>query len=141
MKKDLDQVLLIERICFKHPYDYSTFTYFLVKEPDGFYVAEENGSIVGYATSFFKYGKGIIISIAVLPEFRRRGIGSKLMIESLSFLSKKVDYVELQVKVNNMEAINFYRKLGFKELDLIPSYYQDGEGAFVMSKRICKSQR
>jgi len=135
-KKDLDQVLKIERVCFKHPYDYSTFLNFLVKEPHGFYVAEENDRIIGYVISSLKYGKGVIISIAVLPEFRRRGIGSKLMKESLNFLSKSVDYVELQVKVSNTEAISFYRKLGFKETGLIPNYYQEGEDALIMYKEI-----
>ena len=136
MKKDLDQVFQIERICFKHPYDYSTFLYFLMREPDGFYVAEENGRIIGYVISSSRSGKGTIVSIVVLPEFRRRGIGSKLMIEGLNFLSKRVDYMELQVKVSNIEAISFYRKLGFKEVGLIPNYYQDGEDALIMSKKV-----
>jgi len=87
MKKDLDQVFQIERICFKHPYDYSTFLYFLMRE-------------------------------------------------GLNFLSKRVDYMELQVKVSNIEAISFYRKLGFKEVGLIPNYYQDGEDALIMSKKV-----
>lgn len=135
-EKDLNQVLQIERICFKHPYNHFTFLYFLMKEPDGFYVAEENGRIIGYVISSVKGGKGTIISIAVIPEFRRKGIGSKLMKESLNFLSKKVDHVELQVKVSNIEAISFYRKLGFEEIGLIPNYYPDSEDALVMSKKI-----
>ncbi|MGQ9470002.1 MAG: ribosomal protein S18-alanine N-acetyltransferase [Nitrososphaerales archaeon] len=135
-EKDLNQVLKIERICFKHPYDYSTFLYFLMREPDGFYVAEENGRIIGYVISSVISGKGIIISIAVIPEFRRKGIGSKLMEESLNFLSKKVDYVELQVRISNIEAISFYKKLGFKEIGLISNYYSDGEDALIMSKSI-----
>jgi len=137
-EKDLNQVLQIERICFKHPYDYFTFLYFLMKEPEGFYVAEENGCIVGYVISSVRGSKGTIISIAVILEFRRKGIGSKLMKESLDFLSKRVDHVELQVKINNIEAISFYRKFGFEEIGLIPNYYPDGEDALVMSKKIQK---
>jgi len=135
-KEDLDQVLQIERICFKHPYDYLTFLYFLMREPDGFYVAEENGRIIGYVISSVRGSKGTIISIAVIPEFRRKGIGSKLMRESLNFLSKRVNHVELQVKTNNIEAISFYKKLGFEEIGLVPNYYPDGQDALVMSKNI-----
>ncbi len=135
-EKDLDRVLQIEKICFKHPYDYFTFLYFLMRETDSFYVAEENGQIIGYVISSVRNGKGNIVSIAVLPEFRRKGIGSKLMEESLNFLLKKVDYVELQVRVSNEEAIGFYRKLGFEEAGFIPNYYLDGEDALIMSKTI-----
>jgi len=135
-ENDLNQVLQIERICFKHPYDYFTFLYFLMREPDGFYVAEEDGHIVGYVISSVRGGKGNIISIAVIPEFRRKGIGSELMEESLNFLSKRVDCVELQVKVSNIEAISFYRKLGFEEIGFISNYYPDGEDALVMYKKI-----
>ncbi|MGQ9718677.1 MAG: ribosomal protein S18-alanine N-acetyltransferase [Nitrososphaerales archaeon] len=134
--QDLDQVLAIERVCFKHPYDYLTFFYFLTKEPEGFYVAEENGHILGYAIFSSKDDKGNVISIAVLPEFRRRGIGSKLLEEGLEFLSKKVKEVELQVRVGNREAINFYRRFGFREKCLIYNYYPDGEDALVMLKRV-----
>jgi ribosomal-protein-alanine N-acetyltransferase len=135
-EKDLDKVLQIERICFRHPYDYFTFLYFLMRKTDGFYVAEENGRIIGYVISSVRDGKGNIVSIAVLPEFRRKGIGSRLMEESLNFLSKKVDYVELQVGVSNKEAIGLYRRLGFEEVGFVPNYYLNGEDALIMSKDI-----
>lgn len=135
-QKDLNEVLRIERICFKHPYDYSTFLYFLIKCADGFYVAEENNQIVGYIISSVEGDKGTLVSVAVLPEFRRRGIGSRLMEESMNFFSSKVDYVELQVRVSNVEAISFYKKFGFEETGLIPNYYIDGEDALIMSKKI-----
>ncbi|MEM3539255.1 MAG: ribosomal protein S18-alanine N-acetyltransferase [Nitrososphaerales archaeon] len=135
-KKDLNKVLQIEKLCFKYPYDYSTFLYFLINDKDGFYVAEENNQILGYVISSVRENKGTLVSIAVLPEYRRKGIGSKLMEESLNYLSKKVDHVELQVRVSNFEAINFYKKFGFKETGFIPNYYIDGEDALIMSKYI-----
>jgi ribosomal-protein-alanine N-acetyltransferase len=137
-EQDLDQVLVIERICFKQPYDYLTFFYFLTKEPEGFYVAEENGHILGYAIFSSKNNRGNIISIGVLPEFRRMRIGGKLLEEGLNFLSRKVEEVELQVRVGNREAIDFYRRFGFREKGRIYNYYSDGEDALVMQKRIAR---
>ncbi|MCP8304174.1 MAG: ribosomal protein S18-alanine N-acetyltransferase [archaeon] len=133
-KQDLTQVLDIERISFKYPYDRSTFLYFLMREPEGFYVAEEKGRIIGYAISSVVGSKGTMISIAVMPELRRRGIGSNLLRESLNFLSKKVREVELQVRKDDQEAIDFYKKSGFREAGLIFNYYPDGGDALVMSK-------
>ncbi|MEM3530302.1 MAG: ribosomal protein S18-alanine N-acetyltransferase [Nitrososphaerales archaeon] len=135
-KEDLNEVLRIERICFNHPYDYSTFLYFLINDKNGFYIAKKNNQIVGYIIASVRGDKGTLVSIAVLPEFRRKGIGSRLMRESLAYLSRKVNYVELQVRVSNFEAINFYKKFGFEEIGFIPNYYIDGEDALIMLKRL-----
>lgn len=105
-----------------------------MREPEGFYVAEEKGRIIGYAISSVVGSKGTMISIAVMPELRRRGIGSNLLRESLNFLSKKVREVELQVRKDDQEAIDFYKKSGFREAGLIFNYYPDGGDALVMSK-------
>ena len=134
-KDDLPQILNIERVSFKFPYDYFTFYYFFVKEPDGFYVAENGDSgIVGYIITYIRGVKGIIVSIAIKPEFKRKNIGSELLKEGLRCLFKKVKEVELQVRLENKVAIIFYKKFGFKEVEQICNYYQDGEDALLMSK-------
>ena len=133
-KQDLTQVLNIERISFIYPYDRCTFLYFLMREPEGFSVYEDKGRVVGYIITSVIGDKGTIISIAVIPELRRMGIGSNLLRESLNFLSKKVRKVDLQVRSDNQGTINFYKKSGFREVGLICNYYPDGVDALIMSK-------
>jgi len=81
---------------------------------------------------------GHVISIAVLQEYRRRGIGSALMSEALKLFEKKydVDSVYLEVRVSNQPAINMYEKFGFVKARIIRGYYRDGEDAYVMVKRL-----
>jgi len=81
---------------------------------------------------------GHVISIAVLQEYRRRGIGSALMSEALKIFEKKydVDSVYLEVRVSNQPAINMYEKFGFVKARIIRGYYRDGEDAYVMVKRL-----
>ena len=81
---------------------------------------------------------GHVISIAVLQEYRRRGIGSALMSEALKIFEKKydVDSVYLEVRVSNQPAINMYEKFGFVKARIIRGYNRDGEDAYVMVKRL-----
>lgn len=81
---------------------------------------------------------GHVISIAVLQEYRRRGIGSALMSEALKIFEKKydVDSVYLEVRVSNQPAISMYEKFGFVKARIIRGYYRDGEDAYVMVKRL-----
>jgi ribosomal protein S18 acetylase RimI-like enzyme len=47
-------------------------------------------------------------------------------------LRKKVQYLELQVSVSNLAAINFYKKNNFVLVETISQYYPDGGDAYLM---------
>ncbi|MEM3174225.1 MAG: ribosomal protein S18-alanine N-acetyltransferase, partial [Candidatus Bathyarchaeia archaeon] len=78
--------------------------------------------------------KGHIISIAVLPEHRRKGIGETLLKEALQSMMNYYGIKEcyLEVRVSNTPAINLYKKVGFKIEKVIRGYYADGENAYLM---------
>ena len=42
--------------------------------------------------------------------------------------------VTLEVRKHNRAALNFYQKLGFRRVDVIHNYYNDGEDAFQMQR-------
>lgn len=81
---------------------------------------------------------GHVISIAVLAEYRRKGVGSALMNEAINVLKSKydVDAIYLEVRVSNAPAISLYEKFGFEKVRIIKGYYRDGEDAYVMVKRL-----
>lgn len=125
--EDMPEVLEIEKRSFKNPYDIQTFLYLWAVEPEGFFVAEVDGKVVGYVIASSR--KGEIVSIAVMPELRRRGIGRRLMKEAMGYLERKgVKRVELMVRIGNVGAIKFYEGLGFKKVCIIPKYYLDEDG-------------
>lgn len=62
---------------------------------------------------------GVIYDIFVSEEFRRRGIGAKLLHEALNwFRSKKIKDIEVSVDARNREAVEFWKSDGFFEYKL-----------------------
>ncbi len=89
------------------------------------------------ASRFHFARKGHVVSVAVLPEHRRRGVASELVEEATqSFIEKNAEECFLEVRMSNRPAIELYKKLGFQETRQIPFYYQNGESAIVMSKAL-----
>ena len=146
--RDLDAVIRINMTCL--PESYTPFFYLQHYKnfPKAFYVAEVDGRVVGYVMSRVERGlsnhkplsvvkKGHIVSIAVLPEYRRRGIGRALMTHSLEGLREYgAEECYLEVRVSNTAAINLYKSLGFEMVRVVKRYYLDGEDAYIMSRRL-----
>ena len=124
----------IEEVSFPNPYTRSVFTRYLSLAFEGFLVAEQNGGVVGYIIAEIQGTQGLIVSLAVLPEYRKGGIGSTLMREALERLCKKVKRIHLQVSVENKTAIKFYRKFSFQETSIIKNYYPNGDDAMLMAR-------
>ncbi|HEX7976180.1 MAG TPA: GNAT family N-acetyltransferase [Anaerolineales bacterium] len=75
-----------------------------------------------------------IATVGVLPEYRGRGIGEALMRACEGSLT--VPTVRLNVRISNQPAIRLYLNLGYQKVGVWPGYYQDGEEALVMEKRL-----
>ncbi|MCE4617254.1 MAG: ribosomal protein S18-alanine N-acetyltransferase [Desulfurococcales archaeon] len=143
---ELETVKSINEKVLPENYPLSFYYSIAMEWGDIFLVAEVDGRIVGYmmnrienhfSVKSFRPGivrKGHILSIAVLPEFQGKGIGSRLLAEGLKRMRKlhHVDNVYLEVRVSNIMAINFYKKFGFEIKTVIPHYYRDGEDAYLM---------
>jgi len=79
--------------------------------------------------------RGHIVSIAVLPAFRRQGIASELVKNSMKALKTEYNAKEiiLEVRVTNLAAIRLYDKLGFSRIRTLQAYYRNGENAQLMA--------
>jgi len=142
---DLRRVIYINTLCL--PENYSEYFYVDLHEkfPNTFIVAIIEEDIVGYImcrmeTGFSELGKwnitkkGHVVSIAVLPEYRKRGIGTSLMLQAMKEMRNYgMKECYLEVRVSNQTAKNLYRKIGFKEVKTIQGYYRDREAANVMA--------
>ncbi len=133
---DIMYIFRIELLSFKDPYPIELLKSLMIMSQDMFLVAEINGNLIGYVVSLIRRGYIChILSIAVHPNYRRRGIATKLMV-SIEKEAKKHNafLMRLEVRASNCAAINLYKKLGFSESYIIPKYYRDGESAIVMFK-------
>ena len=81
--------------------------------------------------------KGHVVSIAVLPQNRRKGMASALIKKALEgMVYYKAKQCFLEVRVTNESGISLYKKLGFEITRTVNGYYSDGEDAYVMTKRL-----
>jgi ribosomal-protein-alanine N-acetyltransferase len=143
---DLEGVMNINRQCLPENYSPHFFINLFKRFPATFIVAELNGKLVGYIMCRIETGipsfkllgitkKGHVISIAVLSDYHRKGVGYSMIQEatnSMTTYGAKECYLE--VRESNMAAVRLYKKLGFEIARTIRNYYADGEDAYLMAK-------
>jgi ribosomal-protein-alanine acetyltransferase len=140
--EDLDEVMKIERLSFPSPWSRAFFSQqqrsrsfenFIARDED---VGREK--VLGYICLLPVGGEVHILNVAVHPEFRRKGIATRLIEFSLEHcLAKGVRKAVLEVRRSNHLAQEMYKKLGFKETGVEKAYYSDNwEDAIKMSREL-----
>jgi len=82
-----------------------------------------------------RQGRGHIITIDVVDQARRAGIGSKLLTAAEARLqSASCHVVHLETAVDNTAAIAFYKRHGYYLEKTVPRYYSNGVDAFLLKK-------
>ena len=134
---DLDTLLMMEEKCFISPWDKGMILYELNENPvSNLFVAELNNQIVGFYDYWVTFDSATISQIAVLPEYRRKGIGEMMLKEIVDdCYAKRVLTITLEVRQNNVAAQNLYKKLGFKEILVKKAYYSNGDDAVYMIRK------
>ena len=107
--------------------------YFAQTERSMFLVAAFNHRIGGYLLTFLRSDYADVDSLAVLPGYRRKGIGKALMRRSIASLRRRgFETVYLNVREDNDAAIRLYENLGFRKIRKMTGYFEDGAAAFRM---------
>ena len=134
---DLDHVAANEAICFSMPWSRRAFEQTLQKKETVYLVAEEDERVVGHCGVTNIVGEGEITNVAVHPDYRRRGIGWKLL-EALLAEGEKAGIAAftLEVRAGNQAAVHLYEKAGFVSAGRRPGFYdRPKEDALIMWKR------
>ena len=144
---DLNEVVDINEKCLPENYSHVFFMGLYESFPETFVVAEAEKKLIGYIMCriessfsglslrpFSIMKKGHVISIAVLPEYRQKGVGTALLERALQAMSNHYGAKScyLEVRISNTSAINLYKKSGFEIERTIKEYYSDGEPAHIM---------
>lgn len=95
---------------------------------------DENKNVVGYAGIWQPLEEAHITNIVTKKDKRQNKIGTK-MIEKLIDMAKKrkLSDITLEVNINNLPAINLYKKYQFKEVGLRKKYYNNIDDAIIMT--------
>lgn len=147
--EDLDAIININKVCLPENYSPVFFLEHYYENPRIFLVAEVDGRVVGYNMCRIEFGlsnlrtafsrKGHVISIAVMRDYRRMGIGHGLMQIGMQRVKEDgATEIFLEVRVSNNPAIDLYKILGFKSVKVAEGYYRDGENAYLMVADLSK---
>lgn len=89
------------------------------REPEGIFVAEQRGEIVGYITTWHdsEAGIGNIPNLAVTAECRGQGVGRQLIAHALEhFRALGLQYARIETLEQNPVGQSLYPSLGFREI-------------------------
>jgi ribosomal-protein-alanine N-acetyltransferase len=129
--RDLPSVMEIDALSLPRPWSAAIWRGEL-GSPYGLYlVLEESGDVVGQIGIRHVLGELHITTIAVRPEYRRRGHARALIGAALAAYPN-ASHVHLEVRPTNVEAIALYESLGFRKTGRRPRYYGD-EDALLMT--------
>ena len=136
--KDVNGVFNISNACFSMPWSIESIEGEINNPLAKYIVArdEDSNLVVGFVGIWIVVGEGSITNIAVHPDYRKQGIGAKLL-ESLINLCTHFDcsLINLEVRASNYPAQNLYEKYGFVVDGLRKGYYEDNkEDAILMTK-------
>jgi [ribosomal protein S18]-alanine N-acetyltransferase len=138
---DFDTLLEIDEASFPGgvAYDAAELAYFMNRDGAETIVIEEEAQIVAFLILEVHHTRrsATIVTLDVREEHRRSGYGTQLLTRAEQILTDYgVEHYDLQVDVNNRNAINFYRKHRFETIRTLRRYYANGHDAYLMLKEL-----
>lgn len=133
---DVPDVHRIEAASFPTPWpDYAFKQEIQTNRLAHYLVVKAGDATIGYGGMWLMVDEAHVTTFAVLPEWRRRGVGARLMLEMMNLaVNLHARVVTLEVRLSNREARALYTKFGFRPVGLRPRYYSDNnEDALIMT--------
>lgn len=138
---DLRTIVKIEREVFPDPWPRSAFEDIL-RETDWYSLVAETdtGEIAGYACYLIVGPEAHLANIAVATPFRRKSVAKRLLDNILNAVEgSECEYLLLEVRPSNSNALAFYEKQGFAFLYRRPNYYSRPVEDAIVLVRYLKS--
>ena len=135
--KLLDKLVEIEGQCFdQEAFSKRQISYLLTGYNTIALVAKANSEIAGFIIAQVEVENdvlyGHIITINVSPNYRRKGIGRKMLQEIEEMLKQKgIMECHLEVRENNSAALHLYQNNGYKKVGKLEKYYGKANGLYL----------
>lgn len=130
------KVAELERQCFSAPWSENAIRGELTNPLSLWIVAVDGQTVAGYVGSHSVMDEADMMNLAVAPEFRRKGIGARLvnaLVEALR--SNGVLRLTLEVRASNEAAHGLYNTMGFVQVGRRTNYYSNPkEDALILRK-------
>ncbi|XES77878.1 MAG: GNAT family N-acetyltransferase [Candidatus Bathyarchaeia archaeon] len=133
----LDALYEVEKQCFKaEAFSKQQIRYLLLDYNAFSLVAKVDGQVAGFVIGRLDWVQnqpvGHIMTLDVLPCYRRAGVAERLMVklEELFRLGGALE-CRLEVRVDNVAALNLYFKLGYRMIGVLENYYESAHGFYL----------
>ncbi len=137
IRRDMPEVLAIERESFEFPWFEEDFIRCLRQRNCIGMVAEYEDRVVGFMIYELHKNRIHVLNFAAAPEYRRQGVGSQMAAKLIAKLSpQRRTRVTLEVRETNLAAQLFFRENGFRAVSVLRNFYADSpEDAYMMQYR------
>jgi ribosomal-protein-alanine N-acetyltransferase len=137
IRRDMPEVLAIESESFEFPWSEDEFIRCLRQRNCIGMVADHDDEVVGFMIYELHKTRLHILNFAVAKEYRRLGIGQRMVTKLLGKLSQqRRTRVMLEVRETNLDAQLFFRSQGFRAVNVLRDFYEDTtEDAYLMQYR------
>lgn len=134
IRRDMHEVMTIEREAFEFPWSEEDFTRCLRQRNCIGMVAELADSVVAFMIYELHRSRLHMLNFAVMRSHRRLGIGTQMMDKLVGKLTPdRRGRIALEVRETNLPAQLFFRSLGFRATTVLKDFYQDStEDAYLM---------
>ena len=134
IRRDMPEVLTIEREAFEFPWSDEDFTRCLRQRNCIGMVAEYADSVVAFMIYELHRSRLQVLNFAVLRSHRRLGIGTQMLRKLVAKLApERRSRIALEVRETNLPAQLFFRTAGFRATSVLKDFYQDTtEDAYLM---------
>ncbi len=125
--ENLDEVLKIATASFSQPWTKTMFENEILKNPfSEQFLVKVGGKNAGYLCMWSLFDEAHILDIAIDPQFRRKGIGEKVILNAIEITKeKKIKKIFLEVRASNEAAKSLYKKVGFLKIAERKGYYSN----------------
>ncbi len=132
---DVSDIANIEKQCFSTPWSENAIRESM-NAGTFFYIARINNTACGYMGLSKIAGEGYVTNVAVIPEFRRKGIGKKILEFAICDSKHELEFISLEVRVSNQGAISLYKNFNFENVGIRKRFYTNPvEDAYIMTKK------
>lgn len=134
---DLDQVVALESDQQPRPWSRQVFEDELAADNRIYLVAEDAGSVLGFAGLMVVGDEAHVTNLLVTPDKRREGLGRELMIALIaSGIDAGARHLTLEVRKGNVAARALYSRLGLAPVGIRPRYYGDDDALILWAHDI-----
>jgi ribosomal-protein-alanine N-acetyltransferase len=138
---DLPGMTAVETACFSDPWSEESLRQALLDPLIAVYGVRVGDLLVAYGGWQCVAREGSLLSIGVLPAFRRRGCGEAILRAILSDAERRADFLTLEVRASNLPALRLYEKHGFLPVGRRAGYYDHPREDAVLMTRYFKDAK